>query len=80
MEMCSVYPNLRNSAWTYVSSVLNDLITSGYNRDCNLKQEIRDMGMDEYINIKNMMQHFDLRTLLFISLKRVIKPYLMLKS
>lgn len=73
VEMCSKYPSLSHDLFTYVSTVLNEFLASGYNRDGSLKKEIEVNGLVAYIDMFQMFKNLDAKRFMTLIVKRCIR-------
>lgn len=74
LNTCGKIESLKDDTWVYVSSVLNELVGDGYNKDGTLKRIIHKEGMDEFINPFRMFLHYPFNTYVRTIIRRIIKP------
>lgn len=74
LSTCGKIESLKDDTWVYVSSVLNELVGDGYNKDGTLKRIIHKEGMDEFINPFSMFLHYPFNIYVRTLIRRIIKP------
>lgn len=74
LNTCGKIESLRKATWIYVSQVLNDLLSNGYNEDGQLKKIIRKEHMEEFINPLRMFLNYPLKDYIKTMARRFIKP------
>lgn len=70
-----IYPSLYKSSWLYASEIINGLYAMGYNKDVDLNGMVCKYNLTEYVNLKQMFLHLQLKQFIKIILLRMLKPH-----
>lgn len=74
LRTCGRIDSLATDTWIYVSKILNELITEGYDKDGVLRKIISNEKMEAYINPVQMLVHYSIIDFAKTISRRIIKP------
>ena len=72
---CEKYNSLQCLAWEYTSSLINGLYANGYDVDTELNTMLKELHLEEYVDVKQMVRHMPTSKCIKLILIRLLKPH-----